>query len=96
MGICLHRIEKKYYGEIVRNQTLFDLIDYLKCIDFVYITEESNFMEFEAIKFKEWYDKNKEIKKFPEGMEELYKEVVKYINDNNITDECEYVMFEWY
>ena len=101
MGLCLHRVEKIYGKEIIRNDAMFDVINYLETMIYndlgikVDWLDESGYLEFQAIPFKEWYEKNKDLE-IPVGIKDLYEEVVKFINEKNITDECEYITFEWY
>lgn len=101
MGLCLHRVEKIYGEEIIRNDTMFDVINYLESlsnydlgikIDWL---DEAGYLELQAIPFKKWYETNKDLE-IPVGMKDLYKEVVKFIEEKNIVDECEYITFEWY
>ncbi len=97
MGIILKRVKKEYGREIVRNQTLFNLIDKLKDLDeelnnldlCIKEYEEEGFLEFVLNEFINWYENNKDEKS--EAMKELYNSI-----KNEEANESGYIQFEWY
>ena len=97
MGIILKKVKKEYGREIVRNQTLFNLIDELKDLDeelnnldlCIKEYEEEGFLEFVLNEFINWYENNKDEKS--EAMKELYNSI-----KNEEANESGYIQFEWY
>lgn len=98
MGTLLRRVKKEYEEEIVRNQTLFDLLDELEelneklndklCLR-IKRHEEDGQVEFIFGEFLDWYENNNNEKSY--GMKELYNCI-----KNKKIDRYDFISFKWF